>query len=1351
MDAAGAFATSFDQGSTLGLLLAASAAQQQHHNGSALGNGAAGPRAGHKADLFAAPAPAGSAAGSPGCYGGNGYDTSMIDAEEPGPLPILPRSGRTLSSGGPYGSSAAALMMQQQHHGGGNGASSNGASSNGGYHAGQQQHQPQAGAAAAGMRPARPRRHSVTLGMLNEHQQQQQAAAYAAAISTAQQQTSIHGVAPPAGVGGGRQLDPAAAHLGGYGMLGGLGGANLPQLQLLQLQQLQQQPQQCSPATLSPVQQQLQALGGMQAAAAAAVQAQLGAHGPQLLGGGLVLPPPQQPQLQQPDALLAAAAAASTCPSAGPYGTAAMLDCGTSLAELQGAQLALNAPRLPNAGGYRRHSWAPTTVNDANAYALLLQQQQQQLAALGGVGAAAPGGNGRSLLGMGPGGRGYGAKQRNGYTSGASAALLNGSGLAPGNLGGLSASLAAQLGGLQGGMLAPAGYDVAAAPAASFNEQQQIAHRLLQLQQQATRAAATAAQRAEPAPFVNGLADASRQAGGLDTAGMLPGLAAAAATGVAPFVPPPVAPALLPAALAAATHLSSLGVDADGLGAAAAAAAANMYAPLQVGGVTLDSQLLVSPFADNWDMQGSQGIPGLTPQQLASASAAVQLGYAGKPPAAALAGAGGAPPLPLAGGHSSNGNANGNSHAHGKDASAKPLAARSGSVSSNASSNASSGNGQQHGKGSAGAAACAAAGGAGAAASAAPAAAEAALAAASAAAAAQPPLPKVCSDAPWDLKKAAEEDAKVLAAQRAQVDKLLAALQRSKTLKRAAQARAAAASPDAAKTGRDASDAPAQPQQQVLFGYQLPDTGADAWSGSGTAPPTTAAAAPGSGCISEEPSNKLFVGNIGWWVTEEALLAWFSRFGSVVNVKVRPGRWGRARCLWCRVPVWSCGLGGVAWQRSLAVAARSCRAGRCNIASHPCDNPPPPPTHPLTPTHTHTDHVQLAQDAQAQGQVAQPRVRLHRLRHARGGRARDCVDGRRRAARPDEGHVRHHRAVRQAHERQRRQRRPGRGLVSSAAAGAPRQALAHGAATDASGCWWLGGRAGRVVTPGARMRGPVSVRRYVISFRLLHTPTRLVAPGRCTSVGRRGKGGRAASFQLLHLIAGCRVSCVYGVCVTSVFAAWAHTGAATQPRTLPVVASCAASRVSCAAGVVWCVVAAAVGDAPCWVVCPSTHTPLITRHFLVPTHHVCRTPRRRHLCACVLADMQSCPVRVHAGPLLTRSLHPLHLAALAASCRVCTPPGGVLCVCVAIAVCVVCMLAAHAAPAATPAAHALRCAAPCTWTAGTRASRCERCHAARWRAPVAGVSWQALSATPHAMRTQLAADARAQLYTFCSN
>jgi hypothetical protein len=147
-----------------------------------------------------------------------------------------------------------------------------------------------------------------------------------------------------------------------------------------------------------------------------------------------------------------------------------------------------------------------------------------------------------------------------------------------------------------------------------------------------------------------------------------------------------------------------------------------------------------------------------------------------------------------------------------------------------------------------------------------------------------PAVTNVCSDAPWDLKKAAEEDAKVLADQQERVEKLMAALEHSQTLARVRAAQAVCTGAAASEAAAD-SDAAAERVQPVLFGYQLPDTGADAWGGSSSS--AAIESTPGGGCISQEPSNKLFVGNIGWWVTEEDLLDWFSRFGTVVHVKVR--------------------------------------------------------------------------------------------------------------------------------------------------------------------------------------------------------------------------------------------------------------------------------------------------------------------------------------------------------------------------------------------------------------------------------------------------------------------------------
>lgn len=53
-----------------------------------------------------------------------------------------------------------------------------------------------------------------------------------------------------------------------------------------------------------------------------------------------------------------------------------------------------------------------------------------------------------------------------------------------------------------------------------------------------------------------------------------------------------------------------------------------------------------------------------------------------------------------------------------------------------------------------------------------------------------------------------------------------------------------------------------------------------------------------------EPSNKLFIGNIGHWVTEEELHHWFQKFGQVTMAKVCGGVcWGVLRCGVVCVPV----------------------------------------------------------------------------------------------------------------------------------------------------------------------------------------------------------------------------------------------------------------------------------------------------------------------------------------------------------------------------------------------------------------------------------------------------------------
>lgn len=746
--------------------------------------------------------------------GADGYDPSLMESEEPGPLPCLPRT-RALGSGGPYGSSAAALMMQQQ--------------------------QQQGGYQGSNGRQGRPRRHSVTIGMLNEHQQQQQAAAYAAALAAAQQGGMSTAGMPAQAPGG-----PA-----GLGMLG-------------QMQQVQQPPQ----GAASPAKQQLQALNNVQAMAAAA---KLGMGASSLLASlGLQ----QQEQLQQQ-----LAASSGMTAGLGEYDL--------------GAQFSMNAPRMPNTGSCRRHSWAPTGVNGSTAYAqalLLQQQQQRELAAAavmgdprGLVGVNGMNGlnsmNGMSGMNGMNGMNGLGLKQKGlagasrppaGYTNGNG--YLNGHGPShngppSGGYVGLSAAAAAAAAMAQLTSLQSAG---ALAGLDPLSEQQFT--RLLQLQQQSGLAGG------QPMldPYVEAVLEAG-QALGQPNPALLPSLGPVAGTALAP-----VAAGLLPAAAAAATTaLTQLGFDAEGLSPAAAAAAASMYAPLKINGVTLDSQLLVAPFADNWDVMCAQGgQAGVTPQQLAAVAAGLSAGHVGfgvmspRTAGGAVNGtAGGAPVhgkhhkgLPTRSGSCGSNSSNGsNGHVNGSSGhlSSTPLSQLNGRTSTAA---AGSGNGS---------------------------AAAAALAAASKAAA-MPPIANVCSDAPWDLKKAAEEDAKVLAAQQGRVQRLVAALEKSQTLAKVRAAQAAAgdakASGDAAKEGQPGSER-AQP---VLFGYQLPDTGADAWGGSSSS--AAIESTPGSGCISQEPSNKLFVGNIGWWVTEDDLLHWFSRFGNVVHVKVRCLCWLDSAC-----------------------------------------------------------------------------------------------------------------------------------------------------------------------------------------------------------------------------------------------------------------------------------------------------------------------------------------------------------------------------------------------------------------------------------------------------------------------
>ena len=162
------------------------------------------------------------------------------------------------------------------------------------------------------------------------------------------------------------------------------------------------------------------------------------------------------------------------------------------------------------------------------------------------------------------------------------------------------------------------------------------------------------------------------------------------------------------------------------------------------------------------------------------------------------------------------------------------------------------------------------------------------------------PLSKVCSLKAWDLRRVAEEESQVAAEQQEQQVKLVAHLRQKRTL---AEAEAAAKQKQrkqqhqvcdaaaAAKGGDGAVDESSE--QGPGFAYSLPEAGVDTWGclgGGGGPSPAAAVTAEGSSCISCEPSNKLFVGNIGWWVTEEDLQRWFSKFGRVTQVKVSTAR-----------------------------------------------------------------------------------------------------------------------------------------------------------------------------------------------------------------------------------------------------------------------------------------------------------------------------------------------------------------------------------------------------------------------------------------------------------------------------
>jgi hypothetical protein len=167
------------------------------------------------------------------------------------------------------------------------------------------------------------------------------------------------------------------------------------------------------------------------------------------------------------------------------------------------------------------------------------------------------------------------------------------------------------------------------------------------------------------------------------------------------------------------------------------------------------------------------------------------------------------------------------------------------------------------------------------------------------------PASKVCGDARWELKRSGSSGSGVSSgaggaggagpdAAAGSVENLKAWLESRRTLegerlreeRRAARAAAraavgAGAPGGVAPGGSGAPDAGAPP---AAFAYALPDAGDDTWGGA------AAAAAAAADSASSEPSNKLFVGNIGWWVTEEDLYSWFSRFGTVTGVKVRPAR-----------------------------------------------------------------------------------------------------------------------------------------------------------------------------------------------------------------------------------------------------------------------------------------------------------------------------------------------------------------------------------------------------------------------------------------------------------------------------
>ncbi|GBF93606.1 hypothetical protein Rsub_06326 [Raphidocelis subcapitata] len=151
------------------------------------------------------------------------------------------------------------------------------------------------------------------------------------------------------------------------------------------------------------------------------------------------------------------------------------------------------------------------------------------------------------------------------------------------------------------------------------------------------------------------------------------------------------------------------------------------------------------------------------------------------------------------------------------------------------------------------------------------------------------PVSRVCGDAKWELRRCAGDAADPVTS----LENLTAWLESRRTLagerlrqerrRQRDELRAAAAA--AAAKGDAAADADAT-ADAASFPYALPDAGDDTWGGGAAAGRPASSGGDPNGGGSCEPSNKLFVGNIGWWVTEEDLYSWFSRFGNVTGVKI---------------------------------------------------------------------------------------------------------------------------------------------------------------------------------------------------------------------------------------------------------------------------------------------------------------------------------------------------------------------------------------------------------------------------------------------------------------------------------